>query len=189
MKLLAPIFICSIALTAVAKAMTPAEGLLAEEPLPSSYSIATGAGELSYNYTPNLGGFSVHGLQLRVWLTTTKAIVSPGEDFSLTIHYENISKNDVWVPDPVEWTLHGYANIESGASSMKRSSFDPHSSPKRLAPKERMSFKIDLEAPIKEPGFIQLRLKWGAFQEISPHPVVVQCRKAERIEQDGGPDA
>jgi len=123
-------------------------------------------------------------------MTADKAILKPGDNLTLTVHYENISEIQIWVPDPVDWLLHGYADLQSGATSLNRWSFDPHSSPKILGPGIRSNFKIALESPIKEPGFLQINLKWGCSEQIAPNPITIECKEREGIEpNDGGPPA
>lgn len=164
----------------------PMNEVLAKELLPKSYSISTGDGEVSFNYTPDLGGFSFHGLQLRVWMTANKAILRPGENLTLTVYYQNISEREIWVPDPINWMVRGYVDTESGVSSIHKDSFSPHGTPKKLEAWGRSSFDVKFESPIDEVGFLQINLKWGIKEEIAPNPITVECRKPERTEQGGG---
>ena len=159
--------------------------VLAKELLPKSYSISTGDGEVSFNYTPDLGGFSFHGLQLRVWMTANKAILRPGENLTLTVYYQNISEREIWVPDPINWMVRGYVDTESGVSSIHKDSFSPHGTPKKLEAGARSSFDIKLEGPIDEVGFLQINVRWGIMEEIAPNPITVACRKPKRIEKGG----
>ena len=120
-------------------------------------------------------------------MTADKAILGPGENLTLTVYYQNISKKEIWVPDPGDWLLHGYADIESGAASLHKASFDHHSSPKKLKAGERSSFNIELESPIDEVGFLQINLRWGSLEEIVPNPITVECRKPKRLQPSNQP--
>lgn len=185
MRSLTAMLVLGMSVAILADEQNPIEEHLAKEPLPNSYSIITREGTFGFNYTPDLGGYSFHGLQLRVWMVADKAIVDPGDNLTLTIHFQNISKSDIWVPAPTDWQLSGFADIESGLISLSRSTDDPYSSPRKLKVGDRSSFEIKLESPINEVGFVQFNVKWGIDELIAPNPVIVECRRTERIEQGG----
>lgn len=185
MRLSTSILFLGMSAAVLADDKKPINGVLAKEPPPKSYSIFTGKGEVSFNYTPDLGGFSFHELQLRVWMTANKAILRPGEGLTLTVYYQNISEREIWVPDPINWMVRGYADTESGVSSLHKDSFSPHGAPKKLEAGGRSSFDIKLESPIDEVGFLQVNLKWGIEEEIVPNPITVECRNPKRIDQSG----
>lgn len=146
--------------------------------LPKSYSITTKGGEHRYNYTPDLTGLAADGFELRVWMTAEKGALLPGENLTLTVHYENISKKEIWVPFPGEYSVDVSPDLNSGAMwSSGQAALGSHSSPKLLKVGERSRFDVNLKSPIKEPGFVQIDLQWGILEKITPHPVFVECKK------------